>query len=65
VGYSRTIAGLITVLAGLAGITLSDSTALEVAGIVLQLGGIGYAWYARFTRGDITPAGVKRADVAR
>lgn len=59
-GYSRTIAGLLTALLGLGGITLSESTAVEVTGIVLQLGGIGYAWYARYTRGDISPVGTKR-----
>jgi len=57
--YSRTIASLIVSLLGLAGYTLSDSTAVEVAGLIVNVGGIGAAWFFRYLRGDVSMWGVK------
>ena len=57
---SRTIASLMIALVGMAGYTLSDNTALEVAGLVLQVGGLLSAWLVRMSRGDINAVGVKK-----
>jgi len=57
---SKTIASLIVALLGLAGMQLSESAALEVAGLAVNALGIVAAWYFRATRGDVNAAGIKK-----
>jgi hypothetical protein len=59
---SKTVASLLVALIGLAGYQLSDSTALEVAMLLLQVGGIAGAWVFRVLRGDVNAAGVRKAE---
>jgi hypothetical protein len=64
-GYSRTIGGLVAALAGLAGMTLSDSKAVEIGGMAVQVGGLAYAWYVRHQRGDIAWTGKRTRERQR
>jgi hypothetical protein len=57
---SKTIAALMVSLLGLAGYQLSDTAAVEIAGLVLQVGGLLVAWGVRASRGDVNALGVRK-----
>ena len=50
---SKIIASLIIALAGLIGANVSDHSAVELAGVVLQVGGILTAWVLRARKPDV------------
>jgi hypothetical protein len=59
-GYSKTIAGLIVAVGGLAGHQLSEQPVVEAVGLAAELLGLGLAWYGRVAVGDVTPVGTRR-----
>jgi hypothetical protein len=59
---SKTVASLLVALIGLVGYQLSDSAALEIAMILLQVGGILGAWIFRTLRGDVSVVGIKKSE---
>jgi hypothetical protein len=51
---SKIIASVIVALLSLGGLTMTDSTALEVASILVNLGAMGVAWGSRVRMGGVT-----------
>ena len=68
---SRTIVGLVAVLIGLLmqwiGVPVADEETAQMAervveavGLLISLGGVGYSWWVRTQRGDLTMLGVRK-----
>jgi hypothetical protein len=51
---SKIIAAVIVALLSLGGITMADSTALEVAGVLVQLVALAVTWGSRVRMGGVT-----------
>ena len=58
---SRTISGLLVSLLGLLGVSqiISDTEIAQFLDLAIQLGGLLWAWYARYKAGGVTIVGTR------